>query len=393
MKKFHKEKEEQNNFNQIHFNNLKIMKNKYQNEKEKEFISYNNNKNNNINMNINSNKKYLNDIIKDNICYSKYNICGIINYGKNDFLNTSLQILSSCEIFVNILNKYSNYKSELLKLLKEAINIILTQEKYDPRYFLDYYHKISQDFENPSCCQNFIRTLLKNLNNQIYNQNSDYFACYIKYRPKNESKEYQVFNEFLKSNNLERESQLLSIFSGVTKFHSFGKCHICNYQIDEFSFSYFLDQLLYLDFIKFKCSFAKVLDENYGKSNNLVLNCPYCKQETTIKEEAKIIKLPEILMFTLERNQGSTNNVEIMPNEIIDMSRYVDESLKFTNTSTIFELFAISIIFGTTQNNRHELCQVKRNGQWYEINDTMVKKINSTSYFDRSYGLFYKKKN
>jgi hypothetical protein len=102
MKKFHKEKEEQNNFNQIHFNNLKIMKNKYQNEKEKEFISYNNNKNNNINMNINSNKKYLNDIIKDNICYSKYNICGIINYGKNDFLNTSLQILSSCEIFVNI---------------------------------------------------------------------------------------------------------------------------------------------------------------------------------------------------------------------------------------------------------------------------------------------------
>ena len=45
------------------------------------------------------------------------------------------------------------------------------------------------------------------------------------------------------------------------------------------------------------------------------------------------------------------------------------------------------------KNNRHELCQVKRNGQWYEINDTMVKKINSTSYFDRSYGLFYKKKN
>ena len=126
MKKFHKEKEEQNNFNQIHFNNLKIMKNKYQNEKEKEFISYNNNKNNNINMNINSNKKYLNDIIKDNICYSKYNICGIINYGKNDFLNTSLQILSSCEIFVNILNEYSNYKSELLKLLKKAINIILS---------------------------------------------------------------------------------------------------------------------------------------------------------------------------------------------------------------------------------------------------------------------------
>ena len=361
------------------------MKNEYQNEKKKELTSFNININ--IKMNINSNEKYLNYVKKDNIYYSKDNFCGIVNYGKNDFLNTSLQILSSCEIFVNILNIFSNYyKSELLKLLKEAINIILTKKIYDPRYFLDYYHKISQDFENPSCCQNFIRTLLK-----IFKE-YDYCVCYIKYRPKNKSKEYQVFNEFLKSNNLERESQLLSIFSGVTKFHSFGKCHICNYQIDEFSFSYFLDQLLYLDFIKFKCSLAEVLHENYGKSNNLVLNCPYCKQETTLKEEAKIIKLPEILMFTLERNQGLINIVEIEPNEFIDMSRYVDESLKYTNTSTIFELFAISIIIGTTQNNKHEICQVKRNGQWYEFNDTMVKKINSPSFFNCSYGLFYKKK-
>jgi hypothetical protein len=131
---------------------------------------------------------------------------------------------------------------------------------------------------------------------------------------------------------------------------------------------------------------------NSEYSNDPFLSKKKRYNDMLITGETKIIKLPEILMFTLERNQGSTNNVEIMPNEIIDMSRFVDESLKYTNTSTVFELFAISIIFGTTQNNRHEICQVKRNGQWYEINDTIVKKINSTSYFDRSYGLFYKKK-
>ena len=198
------------------------------------------------------------------------------------------------------------------------------------------------------------------------------------------------FNEFLQSNQFFTESKLLNIFSGMTKSHSIGVCDFCKNKIDEFSFSYFIDQNLYLDNIKYQCDFNKVLFENYGNNNNLILNCPICKQEITIKEETKFIKLPEILIFTLERYQGPTNNVAIIPSEFLDMSPYIDNSLKSINAR--YELFAINIRIGNTKNYGHEICQVKRNGIWYEINDTIGKKINSISFFDSSNGLFYKKK-
>ena len=277
--------------------------------------------------------------------YSQNDTGGIINFGNNCYLNSGLQILASSELFVNELNKYSNDKFKLLYLLKEAVYKILNKELYDPRNFLNYFREISRDFYSQSCSQNFIRTLLKSLDKQILDPNSkECIYDNIQYNPQNQPNEN----------------------------------------------SYFIDQNLYLDNIKYKCDFKRVLNENYGNFNNLILNCPFCKQEITIKEETKIIKLPEILIFTLERYQGATNNVEIMPNETLDMNPYIDKSLKSTNA--FFELFAINIRLGNTKNYGHEICQVKRKGEWYEINDTIVKKINSISFFDSSYGLFYKKK-
>ena len=323
--------------------------------------------------------------------YSQNDTGGIINFGNNCYLNSGLQILASSELFVNELNKYSNDKFKLLYLLKEAVYKILNKELYDPRNFLNYFREISRDFYSQSCSQNFIRTLLKSLDKQILDPNSkECIYDNIQYNPQNQPNENNKFFEFVKSNNFFKESKLLTIFSGMTKSHSQGRCNRCNNNIDEFSFSYFIDQNLYLDNIKYKCDFKRVLNENYVNFNNLILNCPFCKQEITIKEETKIIKLPEILIFTLERYQGATNNVEIMPNETLDMNPYIDKSLKSTNA--FFELFAINIRLGNTKNYGHEICQVKRKGEWYEINDTIVKKINSISFFDSSYGLFYKKK-
>jgi ubiquitin C-terminal hydrolase len=271
-----------------------------------------------------------------------------------------------------------------------AIHRILIKEIYDPKNFLNYFREISGDFFSQSCSQNFIRTLLKRLDKEIVDQSKECMLDKIQYHPQNQNNEYKKFSEFLQSNNFFTESKLLSIFSGMTKSHSKGMCIKCHNEIEDFSFSYFIDLNLYLDSIKYKCDFNIVLYENYGKNNNLVLNCPICKQEITIKEETKFIKLPEILIFTLERYQGPTNNVEIYPSELLDMSPYLDASLKSTNAK--YELFAINIRLGNTKNYGHEICQVKRNGIWYEINDTFGKKINSISNFDSSNGLFYKKK-
>ena len=119
------------------------------------------------------------------------------------------------------------------------------------------------------------------------------------------------------------------------------------------------------------------------------MDCPKCYKEINIKEETKIIKLPNILIFTLERYLGPTNNVKIIPNETLDMKKYIDSSLKVQNTE--YELFAVNIRFGRNANFGHEICQVKRSKNWYEINDSDYKEIESYSHYDSSYGLFYRK--
>ena len=54
------------------------------------------------------------------------------------------------------------------------------------------------------------------------------------------------------------------------------------------------------------------------------MNCPKCSKEIKIKEETKIIKLPPVLIFTLQRSQGNTiNKIEILHEEIIDFKNFI----------------------------------------------------------------------
>ena len=41
------------------------------------------------------------------------------------------------------------------------------------------------------------------------------------------------------------------------------------------------------------------------------MDCPKCGKDITMSEETTIVKLPDILFFTLERYIGQTNNVVI----------------------------------------------------------------------------------
>ena len=140
--------------------------------------------------------------------------------------------------------------------------------------------------------------------------------------------------------------------------------------------------------IYYRIYFTKLLFENIGKINNLTIKCKNCKQEIKIEEEIKYIILPEILIFTLERYQEIINNAQIIPDKIIDMKQYLDKSVDITNTK--YELFAINIRYGSTRDFGHEICQVKRKGEWYEINDTKTYR-KTIDHYDNSYGLFYRR--
>ena len=310
-------------------------------------------------------------------------------------MNSGLQILASCNELVDLINHYHYYfknkNKNILTELEDAFNALLNKKIFDPTNFINYFCSLNVNFIRGSqcCSQDFIRTLIRNINDIFIRDEISIIPQYKEYCPSN-YEENLKYNEFIKSKF--PESEAISLFSGITKYVSFGQCQRCNEKINFYTFNYFIDQQIYLNEFKRKgYNFSFVLKENICTPNTLTMDCPKCKGETYIKEHPKIIKLPKILIFTLERYQGSSkNNMEIIPDEIIDMKEILDKSLKCYDT--IYELFAVNIKLGSNQNDGHEICQVKRGKIWYEVNDVSVTKIHNLSNFDSIYGLFYKRK-
>ena len=70
------------------------------------------------------------------------------------------------------------------------------------------------------------------------------------------------------------------------------------------------------------------------------------------------------------------------------MKKFIDNSVNESNTK--YELFAINIRYDSTRDFGHEICQIKRNFEWYEINDIKSYK-REIKHNKNSYTLFYRR--
>ena len=318
-----------------------------------------------------------------------YELCGIKNIGNNCYLNSGLQILARCPSFADKLIPFNSNKYPFCMLLNQAFNSLLNKREYDPSFFVKYFCEKNIDFMigEQNCSQNFIRTVLTNVNDEIKLSKTNCIYSFQNYSPKNEQ-EKKDYKTYIKENKIYPESEALFMFTGILKSYSYGKCESCFKEFNKNTFCYFIDQNMYLNNIYQKCTFKDVIDKNLPPSNIIGMECLYCKNMIKIEEETKIVKLPEILVFTLERFLGGPNKVEIIPDEILDLQKYIDPNLN--GIDTIYELFAKNIRFGSTKNWGHEICQIKIDGYWYEFNDTSIS-LKKRDYNDCSYGLYYRR--
>lgn len=316
-------------------------------------------------------------------------LCGIKNIGNNCYLNSGLQILARCTSFVSKLEHFNSNNYPFCMLLSSAFDSLLTHKIYDPSTFVKYFCSKNKDFliGEQCCSQNFIRTVLNNVNDEIKLSKMNCINYYQNYSPK-DSNEIKAYNNYISENHIYPESDALFTFTGILKSHSEGRCKNCGYLFNTYSFCSFIDQNMYLDEIHEKCQFNKVIEKNLPPSGIAEMECLKCKNLMKIKEETKLVKLPEILVFTLERFLGGTNKVNIIPDEYICLDDFKDPNLK--GVETVYELFAINIRFGSTKYYGHEICQIKISDSWYEFNDTYTS-IKKCDYFDCSYGLYYRR--
>jgi len=321
---------------------------------------------------------------------SNQTICGIENIGNNCYLNSGLQILARCSSFVEKLQVFYSANYPFIALLYDAfINLLTKKEHYNPLPFVNKFCSINKEFNvgEQSCSQNFIRTVLNNVNHEIVPSNINVIKSYINYSPK-DLKEKNSYNYYIKQNQILPESEALSVFSGILKSHIKGTCKKCGNSIDNYSFCYFIDQNMYLDSIFKPCYFDQVIKENIS-NNDAIMDCQKCDGKVKIEEKTKIAKLPEILIFTLERYLNGTNNIKVIPNEVLELKPYIDDNL--STDSTKYDLFAKNIRFGSTKKFGHEICQIKIDSKWYEFNDSTIS-LKKYDHDDCTYGLFYKKR-
>ena len=360
-----------------------------------------NNNYNNIKINNQNKIKDNGDSIVNNI----NNRCGLQNIGNNCYLNSGLQILARCSSFLEKLQCFYDVKFPFISLLYDTFTKLLTEKNYDPSPFVKKFCEMNHEFNfgEQSCSQNFIRTVLNNVNNEIIYNNvfqKNILLSYNDYSPKSE-REKISYKFYLQQNKIFPESEALSVFTGILKSHLKGACTTCGNYIDNYSFCYFIDQIMYLDSLAPARSstktvgrkdtsyfFKDVIKQNIS-SNDITMDCEKCGKIMKINEDTKIVKLPEILIFTLERYLNGPNNINVIPDEVIDLQPYVDINLK--DNKTVYELFAKNIRLGSTKMYGHEICQIKMDEIWYEFNDinTGDKKLEYNNY---TYGLFYKKK-
>ena len=170
------------------------------------------------------------------------------------------------------------------------------------RNLLNIFVKLNSDFikGTQNCSQSFIRTLIRNINKECIDNNCGIILNNIHYINVDNGE----YKKYIESNKIYPESEVQSLFSGMTKSYSRGKCPFCSTSIENCSFNYFIDQNIYLNDLDYECEFLDLLRGNISSYIDLTMDCPGCNEEIKIKEETKIIKLPDILIFTLERYQG-----------------------------------------------------------------------------------------
>ena len=326
---------------------------------------------------------------------------GIINLGNTCFINSCLQALIHCKIFIHrFFDKISQMKEDttpisynFLLLCIEMLDIEKREKKHyiDISYFKYIFGKKHPIFNNylQNDSQEFCRIFLEDLSTELNEaKNKDIYRTLT-----NSDNKTKIFkdNEFF-NNFKERENSIINDLFYSQIITSF-KCG-CGAEI--YSFQKLLDFPLLLPE---KVNQIKINDllNIYFKSElvDFEKKCDKCQQIVKHKKEMKISRPPEILILSLQRINETTkkkNECSVIFDEDLNIYDYIDHDLGYDKECD-YTLIAIINHMGNMDVG-HYYTYIKPLGgiTWFEFNDSSVKKITpETSVFSYAYALIYVK--
>ena len=121
--------------------------------------------------------------------------------------------------------------------------------------------------------------------------------------------------------------------------------------------------------------------------------CPKCKKFQLADKKMEIYSVNEIIIIHLKRfrNNRKIDNFVEYPIEGLDLSEYLPNN---KDEKYIFDLFAVANHVGNLHSGHYfAYCKNCKDGEWYEFNDSTVRKIDKKKVVnDNAYILFYCKR-
>ena len=318
---------------------------------------------------------------------------GLINLGNTCYINSSIQPLIHCSIFMEkLLNniKFTSKKTQFtnnflyicykMKNANQAVNIS------EFKYLIDKKYEIFKGArQNDS--QEFLRKLLENISMELngvekvpWQDLSNSFS-----KPK-----LLRFNVFKKYSREREKSIITDLFYSIISTTL--TCE-CNYEC--YPFQELLDIPLLIPKNNNNSININQILEKFFNIQYVVKFCKRCNKETRHKQNIKIGSPPEILILSLQRfNEIQIKNESLVEfDEIIDLSTFIDNDCGYQD-ETIYNLFGVINHYGNLEFG-HYNCFIKLfNNDWYEFNDNSVNKINFKDFKKKNIcTLFYTKLN
>jgi len=133
----------------------------------------------------------------------------------------------------------------------------------------------------------------------------------------------------------------------------------------------------------------------YCRNKDVIINeikCQNCNMPVSVSSKTNYYTLPDVLIINLNRDKDNINDVPVIFEQSIDLTKEVESKID----RNIYDLICIIAHFGKSGTEGHYMayCKKQDNNKWYQFNDSTVTESNfqEASTSGRAYILFYQRR-
>jgi ubiquitin C-terminal hydrolase len=313
--------------------------------------------------------------------YVYYNMpCGIMNLGNTCYINTTIQCIASCAAFANIILADSTHATTpLWNELRDTLKCILSNCPSKPAHIGHMLSLLKQKWtiHEAHDVHEFLLHMLELLHDDMK------MPIALKNDAQKPITVWEASVCHWADANKKDFSFIRTVFYGQLLQEI--ACCMCNSKVTSFE----LFNCICLPFTSPTDTIQECLNSYFSTEVIDQRECDICKNKGRGKKRIRVSRLPETLVISINRFVSTNNrnaSVEDVPT-ILDISSYACFSGK-----AVYGLVSFACHEGGSQSG-HYWAVVKRNEQWYKIDDCIVEPICDINRFAKdSYVLFYQRR-